>query len=60
MIILDNKGNPNGDHNVSGDLGETEAPVVESQDATIEDIVIPDDLGEIPVTEDKKAEEMPF
>lgn len=61
MIILDNKGNNNNDHNVSGDLGgEAEMPVVESRDSQIEDIVIPDDLGEIPVTEDKKGEEMPF
>jgi single-strand DNA-binding protein len=64
MIILDNKGNTSaGDHNVSGDLeGTADVPVVESQETTtpIEDIVIPDDLGEIPVTEDKKAEEMPF
>jgi len=63
MIILDNKGNNNNnnDHNVSGDLGgEAEMPVVEGHEAQIEDIVIPDDLGEIPVTEDKKGEEMPF
>jgi len=62
MIILDNKGN-GGDHehNVSGDLGaEAEMPVIESRDTQIEDIVIPDDLGEIPVTEEKKGEEMPF
>ena len=63
MIILDNKGNgDHGDHNVTGDLGGGEAaPVGEALDnAPIEDIVIPDDLGEIPVTEDKKGEEMPF
>jgi single-strand DNA-binding protein len=67
MIILDNKGN-GGDHenNVSGDLGggEAELPIVtEGKDTPIEDIIIPDDLGEIPVTEpveDKKADEMPF
>ena len=65
MIILDNKGNGNGgdhEHNVTGDLGGgSEMPALESQEvAPIEDIIIPDDLGEIPVTEDKKAEEMPF
>jgi len=56
MIILDNKGVNNNDHNVTGDLGGG---------APIEDIVIPDDLGEIPVIEDKpieekKGDEMPF
>ena len=61
MIILDNKGNNNNDHNVTGDLGgEAEMPVVGGHEAQIEDIVIPDDLGEIPITEDKKGEEMPF
>lgn len=77
MIILDNKGvssNNGGDHEVTGDLGQVEAPVVEGQEAPIEDIVIPDDLGEVPVVEeekgkkaeekkgaeDKKSEEMPF
>ncbi len=62
MIILDNKGNPNNEHNVTGDLGggEAEVAVTETQEAPIEDIVIPDDLGEIPVVEDKKSEEMPF
>lgn len=60
MIILDNKGN-NAEHNVNGDLGgEADMPIVENQEAAIEDIVIPDDLGEIPVTEEKKADEMPF
>ena len=60
MIILDNKGNGN-DHNVSGDLGGPEMQAVEGQEsAQIEDIVIPDDLGEIPITEDKKGDEMPF
>ena len=59
MIILDNKGNA--DHNVAGDLGaETEMPVAESHESQIEDIVIPDDLGEIPAAEEKKDEEMPF
>ncbi|MDD4785060.1 MAG: single-stranded DNA-binding protein [Candidatus Shapirobacteria bacterium] len=62
MIILDNKGNGDHiDHNVTGDLGGVENPAVESlENAPIEDIVIPDDLGEVPVTEDKKGEEMPF
>jgi len=62
MIILDNKGN-NAEHSMSGDLGggEADMPIIEtSQEAAIEDIVIPDDLGEIPVTEEKKADEMPF
>jgi hypothetical protein len=46
---------------VTGDLGGVENPAVESlENAPIEDIVIPDDLGEVPVTEDKKGEEMPF
>ena len=63
MVILDNKGNNNGDRgDVAGDLGGGDADVIltEGQGAPIEDIVIPDDLGEIPVTEDKKGEEMPF
>jgi single-strand DNA-binding protein len=64
MVILDNKGNNNdhNDHNVSGDLGEADMAVTENNQgaAAIEDIIIPDDLGEIPVTEDKKGEEMPF
>ncbi len=70
MVILDNKGVSNDQHNVTGDLGgEADLPL-ETQDAPMEDIVIPDDLGEIPVTEEKttteevteekKAEEMPF
>lgn len=60
MIILDNKGNDM-NHSVSGDLGDAgDMPIAETQDAAIEDIIIPDDLGEIPVTEDKKGEEMPF
>ncbi len=90
MIILDNKGNGS-DHNMSEDFAPEEADlaVEGNQGAAIEDIVIPDDLGEIPVTEadtaapevvapveevavpevaaeeevvteDKKADEMPF
>ena len=59
MIILDNKGNV--EHNVAGDLGgDAEVPMTENHEAPIEDIVIPDDLGEIPVAEEKKDEEMPF
>ncbi|MFA6185316.1 MAG: single-stranded DNA-binding protein [Candidatus Shapirobacteria bacterium] len=70
MIILDNKGNT-GDHDVSGDFGGTDLSVG-SQGSPIEDIVIPDDLGEIPIvddnkkegeiliTEEKKGDEMPF
>lgn len=52
MIILDNKGNGN-DHNMSEDFapGEADLAVTENQGSAIEDIVIPDDLGEIPVTE---------
>ena len=51
MIILDNKGNGN-DHNMSEDFApEADLAVAENQGAAIEDIVIPDDLGEIPVTE---------
>src|SRR5574344_1431645 len=70
MIILDNKGD-NGDRDVAGDLGDADL-AIETQEAPIEDIVIPDDLGEIqivdetkkegeiPLTEEKKDEEMPF
>jgi len=61
MVILDNKGVNNDRSDVSGDLGgEADVMVTEVQEAPIEDIVIPDDLGEIPVTEEKKADEMPF
>ena len=71
MIILDNKGN-NNDREVSSDFGDTDLSM-ETREAPIDDIVIPDDLGEIPiiddnekkegeipVTEEKKADEMPF
>ena len=70
MIILDNKGG-NSDRDVAGDLGDTDL-TIETQEAPIEDIVIPDDLGEIsivdktkkegeiPITEEKKGDEMPF
>ena len=62
MVILDNKGTNNGDHNVAGDLsgGEVEMPIDVVQEAPVDDIIIPDDLGEISVNEDKKADEMPF
>jgi len=72
MIILDNKGG-NGDRYVAGDLGGGDTDLaIETQETPIEDIVIPDDLGEIPIvdetkkegeipfTEEKKADEMPF
>lgn len=59
MIILDNKGNGNNDHEVAGDLTGGAEMSIETRDNQIEDIIIPDDLGEIPVTDDKK-EEMPF
>jgi len=71
MIILDNKGS-NNDREVSGDFGDTDLSM-ETRETPIDDIVIPDDLGEIPiiddnekkedevpVTEEKKADEMPF
>lgn len=70
MIILDNKGGA-GDRDVAGDLNDADL-ALETQEAPIEDIVIPDDLGEIPIvdeakkegeiplTEEKKADEMPF
>ena len=61
MVILDNKGGNNDRGDVAGDLGnDADVIMTEGQGAQIEDIVIPDDLGEIPVTEDKKGEEMPF
>lgn len=60
MIIIDNKGS-NMEHNVAGDMGGADLSVApeEQQPEPIEDIVIPDDLGEIPVTEDKKEGEIP-
>ncbi len=77
MIIIDNKHNTDSHNDVEGDLSsdQTEVAINEVQESPIEDIVIPDDLGEIPVveekkedkkkeeapvTEDKKGEEMPF
>ena len=58
MILLDNKGvnNNNGDHNnQEPDLAAEIAP-----NDTVEDIVIPDDLGaDIPVTEEVKTTEAP-
>jgi single-strand DNA-binding protein len=68
MIIIDNKHNTQNQNNVVGDLsgGQTqnqtqtqtqeEVVVAGAQNSPIEDIVIPDDLGEITVTEDKKEE----
>jgi len=63
MIILDNKGVGGGDHTVVNsepDLAAA-APVEEvaatTDDGNIEDIVIPDDIGE---PEAAKKEEMPF
>jgi len=64
MIILDNKGNGGNDHTDNTDLSggntqmapeEISSPVAEG---TIEDIIIPDDIGEPEAT--KKDEEMPF
>jgi single-strand DNA-binding protein len=57
MIILDNKGN-GGDHAVtSGEADLAAAPMEEASTGNIEDIIIPDDIGE-PAA--KKDEEMPF
>jgi single-strand DNA-binding protein len=64
MIILDNKGNGNNEHmdntDLSGGSQQQAAPEEFSSPAegTIEDIVIPDDIGEPEVA--KKDEEMPF
>jgi single-strand DNA-binding protein len=62
MIILDNKGMSNNDR--PADLAGNEVPVVEDELATgstIEDIVIPDDLGNTQEADKKPAdEEMPF
>jgi len=61
MIILDNKGN--GDHAMGGaDLTEAELPMndVVTTEPQIEDIVIPDDLGEIPIKDEDNKDEMPF
>jgi single-strand DNA-binding protein len=73
MIILDNKGVGGADHGEAIDLAgtpteENETPAAEGG---IEDIVIPDDIGEVATEEkseaektedtaDKKDEEMPF
>jgi len=60
MIILDNKGN-SGDHMSTANEPDLAAAPTEETAATeggnIEDIVIPDDIGE---PEDAKKEEMPF
>jgi len=65
MIILDNKGG-NGDHMADTDLSAdtVDHDVAPQAEGSIEDIVIPDDIGE-PAEEtkeagDKKEEEMPF
>lgn len=57
MIILDNKGNT--DHAESVDLaGEAPMEAATQTEGSIEDIVIPDDIGA--PEESKKDEEMPF
>ena len=57
MIILDNKGN--GDHADSVDLaGDVSMETTTQAEGSIEDIVIPDDIGA--PEESKKDEEMPF
>ena len=63
MIILDNKGN-GGDHADMADLAGTAAPEADLADVTtqsaegsIEDIVIPDDIGE---PAPGKSDDMPF
>lgn len=65
MIILDNKGN--GDRAMGGaDLTEAELPMndtvvtTETAEPQIEDIVIPDDLGEVPIKDEDNKDEMPF
>lgn len=68
MIILDNKGNSNGnDRHDTADMGGAEDLAVGPTDNNaIEDIVIPDDLAamapipEEPAVADDKKEEMPF
>ena len=58
MIILDNKGN-NVDHGEAVDLaGEAPMEAASQAEGSIEDIVIPDDIGT--PEESKKDEEMPF
>ena len=59
MIILDNKGTT-GDHSDAVDLagGESATTSEAVAEGNIEDIVIPDDIGE--PASDKKDEEMPF
>ena len=59
MIILDNKGN--GDHAMGADLIESDLPVNDAvAESQIEDIVIPDDLGEVPIKDEDNKDEMPF
>jgi single-strand DNA-binding protein len=65
MIILDNKGNNNGEHEaVNNDFVGTEEPQAPEADMSqvIDDIIIPDDVnGDIPQGKDKKEdEEIPF
>ena len=61
MIILDNKGNNNGDHTMGADVSEADMPAAEGTAVaeTIPDIEIPDDFG-TDVGGDKKEEDMPF
>ena len=64
MIVLDNKGM--GDRRTEVDVGATEMNMNTEQPAEagmgmetkMEDIVIPDDLGEIPVAAEEKKEEL--
>ena len=58
MIILDNKGQ-NSEHAESMDLAGAPEPDAVVAEGSIEDIVIPDDIGGEPAS-DKKDEEMPF
>lgn len=62
MIILDNKGNNNGDRNDSMDLsgGEDMATTTDNQESTndnIEDIVIPDDIDKTEVSSAESSDE---
>ena len=62
MIILDNKGMASGDRNAPVDA---ELPVDEAANGEIEDIVIPDEIGEVSPADEKKddtvkIDDMPF
>jgi single-strand DNA-binding protein len=63
MIILDNKGVPNGDRPMMGEnhlqpaVEMAPAEEVAPPNGEIEDIVIPDEIGEVSPTEEKKEEE---